>query len=758
MHTPSDVLLDRLDEIAQRLARLESAVISADDACPTNPAPEPKDEAVPLQALETEPELEAEPEPESVPELELEREAEPEPEPELELEPSPSPAPITVAPPRPTPRPAREPEPQGLTLESFVGGRLFAVVGALIVIAGAGLGMKVAWDLGYFRLLNDAGKSASMGGFSAVLVLVGEFARRRWGRAAGEGLSAAGLGVLFATVYAMTARFGLLGWTPGVGALLGVAVLGFAVSARGGMVVTPAVTVVGAFAVPLLMGEPTGSEGVLALYWLTLSALAHALCAFRGLNFAPARTCAWWGSIVVGGGWAYALIEQGDAAWPVAYLAGVWILAHAELWRSCARRAQAWPKLLLERSIGGAVSTTLWSLALGFLGAHALGWESWALPAALAAANLGVAVSLVGVRGLLRTPEGPAEILAVTLAIVGGSLAILTGLLALGGWFEPVAYTLAGAACVMAGTRTRTGWIRAYGYVNVVLGTLLALAALHLREGMSVSVGEIELTRWSAVVGVAGVAWLVCAVVSRATTVAPGLAGLALGLLGFALVDDAPDLRWLGPAWGMLSFVFLLGHRFEPGLRLDLVGLIGLLAAILTWAPSFLGDGWESGVVFGTGVWSVHEGVLVGAGYVGALLLAAQLVVTSPDADDFASNLANISRGGAAALALVATSFDVARLAEVLTADETARRAAVSIWWGLYGLGLLGLGGWRRVALMRHAGLALLSIATLKAVLFDLVAVAPGWRAASFLLLGVLLLVVATAYARSAARGRGQSD
>ncbi len=682
-----------------------------------------------------------------------------EPEPEIELEPALAPAAIAVAPPSTAPRPERTrsappaPEPGGLTLERFVGGRLFAVVGALVVIAGAGLGMKVAWDLGYFRLLNDAGKSASMGGFGAVLVLAGEFARRRWGRAAGEGLSAAGLGVLFATVYAMTARFGLLGWTPGIGALLGVAVLGFAVSARAGMVVTPAVTVVGAFAVPLLMGEPTGSPGVLALYWLALSALAHALCAFRGLNFAPARTFAWWGSIIVGGGWAYALLERGDAAWPVAYLAGVWMLAHAELWRSCARRAEEWPRFLLQRSIGGAVSTTLWTLVLGFLGAHALGWEPWALPAALAAANLGAGVSLVGVRGLMRTPKEPAEILAVTLAIVGGSLAILTGLLALGGWFEPVAFTLAGAACVMAGTRTRAGWIRVYGFVTLALGTLLALAAQPLREGVSVSVGEIELTRWSGVVGVAGAAWLASAVAVRATQAAPALAGLALGLMGLALVDDTPDLRWLGPAWGVLSFAFLLGHRAEPRLRLDLVGLTGLLFATLAWAPSYLADGWESGAVYGAGALSVHQGVLVAAGHCAALLFAARMVGSWHGADDFASGLAGVSRGVVVVLSLVATSFDVARLAEVMTDDETARRAAVSIWWGLYGLGLLALGGWRRLALARHTGLALLSVATLKAVFFDLAAVAPGWRAASFLLLGVLLLIVATAYARSAAQG-----
>lgn len=644
-------------------------------------------------------------------------------------------------------RPSRE-----WSVERFVGGRLFAVVGALVVIAGAGLGLKLAWDMGFFRLLSDAGKSVAMAGFGAALLALGEFARRRWGRAAGEGLSAAGLGVLFASVYAMTARFGLLDWLPAVGALLGVAALGFIISARAGFTVTPAVAVVGGFTAPLLLGEPTGSAGVLVLYWLSLSASAHALSAFYGSNFAPARACAWWGSIVVGGFWALHEMHDGATHWSVICVIGVWALCHAELWRACARRVGEWPRHLLQRSVTAGVSTTLWATVFGFIAAGVYDWNAWMVPAVFAQMNLALALSLVGPRGLARTPSGSRELLAVSLALLAGALALLTALVALAGWFEPVVIVLAGLACVAAGARVRAEWLRGYGFANLVIGTLIALSAVTLRSGASVEVGALEFTRWSAVVAVAGVAWLGAAVVHRTRAHAPGFASACLVLFFAACVSNQPDLRWLVGAWGVLSGVFVLAQLAVPRLRPALVGLAGLLATASLWWLAFDTVSWNEGVVYGAGLLSVHEGLL------GAIILAGALCATSwtvwrTGAPGGAQRvLAGVGYAGAVVLSLTATSLDTARLAELTTDDETARRAAVSIWWGVYAIGLLLLGGWQRVALVRHAGLVLIGIATLKAVFFDLAAVAPGWRVASFLLLGLLLLGVATAYARSAAR------
>ncbi len=644
-------------------------------------------------------------------------------------------------------------ETEGGGLERLIGGGVFAVAGALVVIAGAGLGLKLVWDLGWFRVLSDEWKSAGMGAFGAALIAAGEVARRRYGRAAGEGLCAAGLGVLFATVYAMTARFELLGWESGVGALLGVAVLGFVVAARGGLAVTAAVSVLGGFGVPLLLGRPEGSVGTLAVYWLALSGMAHALTAWRGAAFAPARAVAWWGSVVIGGGWAFWQITDGRADWGAVFVCGVWLLAHLEAWRVSTRSAEEWPARLLGRTVGGCVSTTLWAAVLGLAAAEALGWELWTVAAALGAANVALAlVAAPGVRGLLRAPGEAREGLGVALALTGGALGVVAAMLAYGGWLEPVLLIALGVSSVAVGMRAKADWIAVYGVCVLALGTVRAMFSVPLGEGALLSTSGLELTRWSAVVGLAGVAWLVAAFVRRAQEGA-AFGWVSLGVLFVAALDVGVDLRWVCGVWAALAAAFVVGRRVDARLRMGAVGLGGLMASCLMWGVAYLWNGWDTDLALGAGVWSVHEGVLFALA-LGALVVAASRVVWRGSGDESARRyFAIVGFGGAGALVLTATSFDVARLADLVTEDQTARRALVSVWWGVYGVGLLALGAARSLSGARYAGLALLSVATVKAVVFDLADIAPGWRVASFLLLGLLLLGVATAYARWSARG-----
>jgi uncharacterized membrane protein len=103
----------------------------------------------------------------------------------------------------------------------------------------------------------------------------------------------------------------------------------------------------------------------------------------------------------------------------------------------------------------------------------------------------------------------------------------------------------------------------------------------------------------------------------------------------------------------------------------------------------------------------------------------------------------------AVAFALVATSLEAARTAGLLLQDQTANRGALSIWWGIFGIALLATGALKKNSPARYAGLALLTVATLKAVLWDLAAVGDAVRVASFVVLGLLLLGVSAGYLRS---------
>ncbi len=62
------------------------------------------------------------------------------------------------------------------------------------------------------------------------------------------------------------------------------------------------------------------------------------------------------------------------------------------------------------------------------------------------------------------------------------------------------------------------------------------------------------------------------------------------------------------------------------------------------------------------------------------------------------------------------------------------------------------LGFWRRVPEIRYVGLTLLAIAAGKAVVYDLAEAPQAWRVASFVGLGVLMLMVAVGYSKVSAR------
>ena len=659
------------------------------------------------------------------------------------------------------PAPAPAPSVSGpWNFERLLGGRLFAVAGALVVIAGVAMALKLAWDQGYFGRLSDGAKALSMGVFGAALLGAGEWARRRFGRAAGEGPVAAGLGVWFATVYAMAAPFGMLSVASAAGLYFAVAAAGFAISVRGGLVVAPSVVVAAGFVSPLLIGAFDSVSPVVPLYWLSLGVMAHALCARFGDALSVPRALSWWGLVLIGGAWAWHAADAGRTEVSIAYAVGVWILSHAGVAHQASRvgTTSAWQAAGFERAAASLATVSLWAAGLGIVCAENIpGASAWHGPGVVAAA-CGVWALLVagGPRGLLGTPATSRESLGVAVCLTGGALALTAAALGLGGWIEPVSIVLVGLASVAAGTRLTTAWLSAYGLVTLSVGTVISLGAVTLIDDPAYMLGTIRLTRWSAVVGVAASAWFAVGLLRRGTVI--GATSAAVSLVLFAVVPvvgevntfgtaEPIDARWINGAWGLLALLWLLGGRVLRGLRLREIGYTGLLIASLQWYAAYVSSGWSSGVVYGEGLMSVREGVLAALGFVVALLLAAGSVsrLTLPA-------LAHTGRALALVLLLVVTTLEAARLTEFITDDSTARRAIVSVWWGIYGLGLTAAGGLTRAAALRLSGLILMSAATFKAVLYDLADVAPAWRVVSFLTLGVLLLAVATAYARWRAR------
>ncbi|HWS17219.1 MAG TPA: DUF2339 domain-containing protein [Candidatus Elarobacter sp.] len=98
-------------------------------------------------------------------------------------------------------------------------------------------------------------------------------------------------------------------------------------------------------------------------------------------------------------------------------------------------------------------------------------------------------------------------------------------------------------------------------------------------------------------------------------------------------------------------------------------------------------------------------------------------------------------------LALVAVSREIAIYWRG-SPTVFAERFSYSIWFMLYGAGLLLAGFWRNSAFLRWQGLVVLAFTIAKVFLYDMATLSQGYRVLSLLGLGALLLSVSFAYQR----------
>jgi len=678
------------------------------------------------------------------------------------------PAPVRVRAPL-APAAKAKTDPTGEQIERFVGARVFAVLGALVVVAGAALFLKLAWDQGWLNLIPDVAKCLASGAFGALLLGVGELARRKWGAWASIGCTGAGVGVLYATAYAAYGVFGLVGHATGFALLAASAALGIATGARARQASIAALSMIGALLVPLFFVDvPTGAY-VLPSYLLMLLVVGLALSAWLGRGFAALRAVAWWGVVLLGASWVQ---EWGrERLWlPLVFLGAAWALVHAELVVSAVRRGLgaegpaavvplAWRA---TRPVALALSTSAWAtvLAVWVLGRH--GVEQWFAPAAGAAACAALALWLGDGLSVLRLrPTGARDRLAALMAVQAGAFVIAATALGLADWAQVVAWFGLGACAVGLGRWLRARGLDFYGLCVLMIGAGRLL--LHDRFFTDTAASGLVwrglfVSDWTRLALAGAGAWIVSGALLRREddpwrvwlAAARGAVGVGVALVMLSVLHERSEWASVCLTWLAVSALVFAAHWVARWACARVGAILVALCAVVPWMLAYPMERWDS---FDAAL-GLHPGLGL-AGLVVAMLLVTGIVVRRRgDGGEFGAVLGAAGIVAAGVVALGATSLEVARAAETLTSEVTAQRAAVSIWWGLFAVGLLVFGLVRRLGPVRYAGLGLLGVATLKAVLFDLQGVPAGWRVASFLSLGVLMLGVGLVYARSAARGR----
>lgn len=679
----------------------------------------------------------------------------------------------------PTPRPGVRPahlRPTGHTIkeqsvghhssgsiERQIGARWFGAIGAVVVIIGIGLFAKLAYDWGWFKVLTPPIRCGLGAGFGLLLLLAGEALRRKVNVLAGAGMTAAGLGSIYASTYAAYGFYDLLPPPVAFALLGGCALLGVAIGARARIVFVACLSLATGYLTPVLMHESESAPWVLPAYLLMLSVVGVGLAAWKQGSYRLVRAVAWIGTLLLGTLWWWQA-GRDDPLLTVLFIAGTWLVYQVELVSSAAREKLNLhveePDLSL---FGGALalvsclSTTVWFVAIGLWTWHETGLEApWIIPGgALVACVLAAQASHRG-SFRLRIGEGnDGERLALLMWAKAAALLIATIALAFGGGLQIVTWLALGVGAVLVSRTLRVRVVGWYGLLLLVIASSRLLfydSFSWLHHATGPTFGGLVLTQWMGLMALASASWVVVAVALRRVEpdgMCASLANAGCVLLLASLVHREADGAALAVAWAVLAAGVLLAGALARWLHLWSSAMLGLFCASgalfaghtwLAWAghPSapFLHPGMWTGLLISgvcvLGAWTMRKR---GAGSIGVIFTV-----------------------GACAMFFIVTSLEVARVSDIVIVDESAAAAAVSIWWGLLAVGALVVGFRRRLPVVRYVGLGLLAVATSKALIFDIIEVQAVWRVISVIGLGMFMLGVGAGYAAVSKRLAREED
>ncbi len=219
-----------LEELTQRVERLERA------RQPAIQPPSVRSESS-KERVTAEPPI---PPPPVVPPLSEEIAARVIPAEEPETPPPPPPPAMTVVREKPT-----EQEPW----EQVVGGRLALWVGLVATFLALGFFLAYAW-----RYLSDAGRLAIGFAGGAILLAVGEYSRTRVARWFSEGISGAGIAVLYLSIWAGAQRYGIFSFEIAFVLMALTVILGVVLALRYDAISLSVLATIGGFLTPALLG------------------------------------------------------------------------------------------------------------------------------------------------------------------------------------------------------------------------------------------------------------------------------------------------------------------------------------------------------------------------------------------------------------------------------------------------------------------------------------------------------------------------
>lgn len=421
---------------------------------------------------------------------------------------------------------------QSLSLESLIGGRWFAAVGAVVVVIGIAMFIALGVDRGWFSMSPQM-RCVLGAVFGLSMLGLGEVARRKVGAMAAVGAFAAGLGTLYVTIFAAYGILDLFGEEVAFGLMAMVALVGVGIGVVSRLSIVSVLSLVTGYVVPVLYWTAMKQDAMVPLYLLMLMVVGLGLTAWNGPRFAGVRTVTRLGTMLLGGVW---MLAEGWSASPwvgMVFVVLVWCGFHGELWVSAVRQKFAGSEENVDDAQAGAqdgygvsgsvmrgltwsearagwnrwapimatLSVGAWAGVLGVLWARGTNlMPDWMIPAGFMAASGGMGLMLAGtLRYFTEMPRNAREELGATCLVQSAVMLIVTVALVLGGWAQVTAWL---AMAIGAGVAGRMVGSRVFSiYAMVVLG-ICTLRLLVIDSGNPVmwagalTYGDVKFSIW----------------------------------------------------------------------------------------------------------------------------------------------------------------------------------------------------------------------------------------------------------------------
>ena len=296
-----------------------------------------------------------------------------------------------------TPKPRKPAKQSGI--EQTIGLKWAGWIGAVVLLIGAALGVKYAFDQHWFAALPVWIWPSIIAAVGFALIGAGEWVTRKVNAIPGASLFGAGVATLFLVSYIGHSYYNLYSPATAFVLMALTTLIGSAVAMRGNLVSIAVLSIIGGNLAPIVMGDSGAPHGAFMTYLLMLQVIALTLAwwgksprwwTLRGLSLA---TTSLWLAGIIGG--------RHDGLLPLWFGLVYAVLYHGELIASVLRFDRQPGKTVLLRSTG----TTFVALLAAFQVGTVLGVFYDATPWERASWLLGLAAIYQTLNVLLRDPR-----------------------------------------------------------------------------------------------------------------------------------------------------------------------------------------------------------------------------------------------------------------------------------------------------------------------------------------------------------------